>query len=112
MGYSCSAKASYTINAIQLLSDFDIKNKEYKYFIEIGRENKDGSITGKVYQIDKDFEDGSGFRRRQCFLKGSFKVDANGKIIRFPGLSNTLWGIAEIASIEQYDRDFSFCRRR
>ena len=85
--------------------EFDIESIEYKYFTEIGKENKDGSITGSVYELTSNpYLDGQGYKRRNCKKIGIFKIDNQGFIVRFPGLSKRLWGVAEIAMIENIDR--------
>ena len=79
MGYSCRADAWETLQAIQnqLPSKSNYWEHEgKKYFLEIGKETKDGSITGTV------FEDKKG----QCVKAGSLKITGWGEIVRFPGL--------------------------
>ncbi len=104
MGYSCSARARITLDQVDCLDEFDIDSPNYKYFIEIGKENKDGAITGTVYRIQEAVFDGA---NRTCKKAGSFKIDANGSIVRFPGISRRVFGVLEIASMEAYDREFS-----
>jgi hypothetical protein len=33
MGYSCSARARYTLDQVEFLDEFDINSPNYKYFI-------------------------------------------------------------------------------
>lgn len=108
MGYSCTVRASKTYDAIQTLDEFDRKGESYSLFTEIGRENKDGSITGKIYgHYLGDFQlDDCGNKVRPCKFLGRFKIDSLGRVIRFPGLSRRFWRLCEIASIEAYDREY------
>lgn len=111
MGYSCSARAGFTLDAIKSLSEFDIDSADYKYFCEIGGENQDGSITGTVYElIGQGYRDEQGFKRRPCKKKGSFKIDSYGNVVRFPGVSKRMFGVVEIVAIEKYDREFPMFR--
>lgn len=107
MGYSCSTKANLTLTVIHSFEDFDYKSSSYKYFWEIGRENDDGSITGTIYELIQVISPNDRCMSRSCKKLGSFKIDSQGKIVRFPGLSKRLWGVAEIASIEAYDRQYA-----
>jgi hypothetical protein len=108
MGYSCSTRASFTYDAVKYFDDFDISSESYRFFTEIGRENRDGSITGTVYELNgESWRDALGNTRRACKKLGSFKIASDGSIVRFPGLSSRLFGVAEIASIERYDREFA-----
>ncbi len=99
MGYSSSIRASLTYKAIMMLSQFDEISDNFEFFCEIGKENADGSMTGKVYQFTDE-------ERRFCVKKGNFKIGADGYIVRFPGLDKFLWGIPHIAMMEAYDRMF------
>ncbi|KKN77678.1 hypothetical protein LCGC14_0358040 [marine sediment metagenome] len=83
MGYSCSVKADNVLAAllIQLqatarkdsTSNGWCKNGEH-YFYEIGREQADGAITGKIWRTYKNL----------CYPAGPFKITHNGLIDRFP----------------------------
>lgn len=79
MGYSCSAYADEIRYAIEKLPKFDTRNQD-GLFLEIGRENQDGAITGSVY---KKF-----IFKETCYCKkiGNFRISKNG-IERFPGLT-------------------------
>lgn len=108
MGYSCSARARYTLDQVEFLEEFDIKSPNYKYFIEIGKENKDGAITGTVYEITGvAYRDKANYEARPCKKAGSFKINASGAVIRFPGVAKRMFGVLEIAGIETYDREYS-----
>ncbi len=79
MGYSCSYEANITIDAITNSPEFRCANgwvgdDGIGYFFEIGKENRDGAMTGSVYKSI------SGKR------VGSFKIAPNGRLISFPHL--------------------------
>jgi|ERR1700735_4473416 hypothetical protein len=87
MGYSCSKAADDTLKNIQ--ANFRIKNSgnafsngSKTYFWEIGRENGDGAITGKVWM-----DTGDQFARSA----GSFRIEADGTVVRFPGIPRKHW---------------------
>lgn len=105
MGWSCSTKASFTLEALGSLSEFDTDSKDYKYFIEIGRENDDGSITGGIFELIGEAFPGDKLNRRPCRFKGNFKINKHGEIERMPGLPKRFWPIVHIHSIETYDRE-------
>lgn len=108
MGYSCSARARYTLDQVEFLDEFDIKSPNYKYFIEIGKENADGAITGAVYEITGiPYRDKDNYERRSCRKAGTFRIEPNGSIKRFAGLSKRMFGVLEIAGIEAYDREYA-----
>ena len=92
MGYSCTAKASLTLTAIEALIDLNYKTNGTSNatpdggFFEIGRENADGAITGTVW---KPYDAGRVTRR------GSFRIDAEGRVVRFPGVPSALLREAE-----------------
>ena len=89
MGYSCTKDASdmlglirnqfgdgKTSNGLVMRSPrADSYTSGHSYFYEVGKEQIDGSITGTLFQnVDE-----SHARR-----VGSFKINANGSIARFP----------------------------
>jgi len=78
MGYSCTAAANQTHKTFldnsfgQTGIQGSYKHKGNIYFEEIGRENKDGAITGSIYLvIDK-----------LCYKKGSYRIEPSGTITR------------------------------
>ncbi len=103
MGYSCAAKASYTRKAIETLiaarygadrvSNY-VPFPEFGGFFEIGRETQDGAIVGSVYKT----VDAAGHCRRS----GGFRIDACGKVARFPGVPRDLLDEAEIIGAREY----------
>lgn len=87
MGYSCTVKAwdtmQMTLKSINGLNHNDPgyqsiwESNGNKYFIERGREQQDGSITGQVFR----FTTGN-----YAAKIGGLKIAANGKVIRWPGM--------------------------
>lgn len=100
MGYSCNVKAEITLRAIQQLDEFTCGHADYKYFADIGKENRDGAITGTVYEITGPLEG----MNRACRKAGSFRINPDGSITRFPGVSKRMFGALHIHCIETYDR--------
>lgn len=104
MGYSCTAKAGFVREAIEAL----IANKLGPGkpsnatldggFWEIGRENADGSITGKVWK--------PWGTAGHVVPRGSFKIDSEGKIVRFPGLPLVFRQTAEAIGANQYSATY------
>jgi hypothetical protein len=108
MGYSCSAKASFVREAIEDIIKFlpdTPKNSPSNFirisgaegFWEIGGERPDGSITGKVFKTNAE-----GF----CQRIGSFKITAEGRIERFPGLAAAVRHAAEARGANRYVETF------
>lgn len=83
MGYSCTAKASYVMQALERAicthgSSNVFINLPHKYMFECGRENSDGAITGTVMV----FLDNDHVRK-----VGSYRIEPDGTITRFYGTS-------------------------
>lgn len=95
MGYSCNAYASMCLDALQEYTKNQthpawkdgkptngyLSNKNLPCFLERGRENRDGSITGSVFENTR-FENGIPL----YIKKSSFKITAEG-IDRMYGLT-------------------------
>lgn len=108
MGYSCSAKASCVERAIMnaITDPVGVSNmwmyKSEVYFVERGREQPDGAITGTVLIQTKVIDGESYFKNR-----GSMRIEADGTITRFTGLPKKRWaelqtkGLADFA--ERFD---------
>lgn len=83
MGYSCTLKADKTLQTLMSIIGKGEKSSNTwihngnKYFYEIGKENSDGAITGTIYRVIKGDDS-------KCLKTGSFRIDADGKIVRFP----------------------------
>jgi hypothetical protein len=60
------------------LSKFDISHPDYCFFLERGRENECGAMTGTVYKIINE--------GKNCVRYGSYKINKHGEIERFPGV--------------------------
>lgn len=88
MGYSCSSKSNYVLDALivqlQVAYEGGSTNswihKGRAYFHETGKENRDGAITGSVWKINID---------NTCTNKGSYRIEPNGLISRFPTSNKT-----------------------
>ena len=95
MGYSCTKNADDILKNINdilqskyhnklpktkngQVNDFSVPNG----FFEIGKENYDGAITGTVWKFQKDTSEIS----KNSYIKkaGSFRINPNGFIKRFP----------------------------
>ena len=108
MGYSYTAKAGFTSDAVQEIMDRDYPSPDNSTnrmpdggFWEHGRENEDGAITGTVFALSRRLsyqekvtraaEVGQGCKPEwigdQCFRRGSFRIEPDGRISRFPGLT-------------------------
>ena len=83
MGYSCSAIAMDTVDALKaqlqegegkVAASNGWKKNGTEYFFEIGKEHSDGAVTGQVHRIKAGF----------CYPAGSFRIEPNGIIRRFP----------------------------
>lgn len=88
MGYSFSAAAGLVQEAmLKELNSPDLGNENHKlpsnswqhkgqeYFMEQGRENPDGAITGTIYQIIP-----SGIWKGRCKRAGRVRIEKNGII--------------------------------
>jgi hypothetical protein len=83
MGYSCTAKADYVLKELltQLQAAGPAKTSNgwsknnIEYFFEIGKEQPDGAITGKVHKVQPD---------GLCREMNSARIDADGDIPYFP----------------------------
>lgn len=102
MGYSCSMIAKMTLNHLtnELQKAYTYKHDPMMqntweidgrmYFYEIGRENRDGSITGKVWK-------GTTVGPKPDLVRpaGGFKIDRSGKVLRFPTATKKMKETAE-----------------
>ena len=85
MGYSCSTIANNVLNfIIASVNNTDSSNEwtfnGKRYFYEVGRENRDGAITGTVWRFQPD-----GVHVKRA---GSFRIEPEGEISRFPHVPN------------------------
>ncbi len=103
MGYGYAARAGYTLDAIGKLIDAIRTEKGLPDcsngtpdggFWEHGREQADGAIVGTVWKPYAP--DPSKVERR-----GSFRIEPNGKVKRFPGLPAALLRQAETMGLAE-----------
>jgi hypothetical protein len=96
MGYSCRRDADttyrewsdYCYSATGISNVYLYKNQRYS--IMHGREQRDGAITGTVHLlIDNPDIEGQSL----AYRKGSFRIEPNGIVTRFPaGLNDLMVG--------------------
>lgn len=106
MGYSCSAKANYVMDQIAAtlrgLSNTSNEIVRNGGFWEIGRENYDGAITGTVWKkVDETH-----VRRA-----GTFRIEADGTINRFPTLTKWEKTNCEKVGLEKYKQVYETPRQ-
>ena len=104
MGYSSTAKASLVLDALMaIVRDTPSSNVYRDHFYEIGRENGDGAITGRVWK----FTSGEyGDDVRHAIVAGSFRIEANGKIKRFPATTIAERKAAYVIGMRKYAENF------
>ena len=106
MGYSCTAAASFTREAIQTLIEKQHPGQVSNYvpigalggFFEIGRERADGAITGSVLKTVS--------AEGHCRRAGSFKINPDGTVARFPGIGKAILTQAETIGRARYSEVF------
>jgi len=105
MGYSCSSMANAVFKQIRkiLRESGPETNRDDQYWYAgkwhwwyISRERNDGAIVGPVYEIIETPEG------QQTQRVGSFHVNKDGRIIRFPGSTKKQRIKAEREGIRQY----------
>ena len=100
MGYSCTMKAGYTLDAIGEVLDAAYPGRTCSNsmpgggFYECGRERPDGAVTGTVWGPVPGTES---VRRR-----GGFRIGPDGRVSRFPGIPAALLRQAEAAAGARY----------
>jgi hypothetical protein len=121
MGYSCTAKAGLVLDAIGEIMDRampneKISNKLPNGFYERGREQPDGAITGSTWKTVRIYTDAERLAAaiktgcpnnpewvgNPCKNGGSFKISADGKIVRFPQLTKAQKAEAEKTGAAKY----------
>ena len=96
MGYSCSARASATERAIRRLIGPTASNRMPDGGLyETGRERADGSIIGTVWSAVPG-------QPMKITRRGSFWIDGDGMVVRFPGLPAALLRQAEVDGLAEY----------
>jgi hypothetical protein len=125
MGYSCTAKAALVLDAVQAIFEQSSPGSGSNRmpgggFWERGREQADGAITGttwKLYRVLSEAERLEAAAKQGCpdhpewignpvTRAGSFKIAADGKIVRFPGLSRAQKAAAEAKGAAEYARKY------
>lgn len=107
MGWSCSAKAGIRLRAIENwigrhggcaeTNTWQDPKAGNKYFMEIGRQNRDGAITGTIYRFIND---------RQVVRSGSLRIEPDGKKMRGPALLRSVKAYELfINGVSHYDWD-------
>ena len=114
MGYSYSTKAGLVQDAmiIQLksASNREIESSNtwehngHDYFIEQGREQRDGSITGTVWRMNP-VEPGSA--KCTCHKVGSIKIEPHGHVLRWPTSTKAMRIAAESAGMAEYAKIYT-----
>lgn len=107
MGYSCTARAKYVLDQVEFLEEWNGKALGYKYFFEIGKENRDGAITGRVFEITGESTLTPYGWESPCKRAGTFRIEPDGTIKRFTGVPKKLWGTLYKDGMETYDREFN-----
>ena len=125
MGYSCTAKAAFVRDAIEAQINKMVPGKASNRlpgggFWETGREQADGSITGTIWKAAGTLTDAE---RMAAAVKqgcpnnpewigdpvrkgGSFKISADGKIERWPGMPRDWKTLCEIRGAQKYVETF------
>jgi hypothetical protein len=101
VGYSCTALASSTLDALQERFRHDGSGNTYstdggrtRFFWERGREQPDGAMTGTIIR----WLDNEDARRA-----GSYRIDPDGTIVRFPGIPRKYWAEIQAEGKRAYD---------
>jgi len=104
MGYSCTAAAALVLDQIRDMqvqsatlqgvekptSNGFYQNGKCVAFWESGREQNDGAITGSIWKMMPD-----GWCRRN----GTFRIEADGVVTRFPHVSKAMRDMAQTIGI-------------
>jgi len=109
MGWSCRVDAHNTLDKwYEVCKESSGMSTTYtakgiEYFFEVSRtEHADGAITGQVYRNLTRNPDGSG----TCIRAGSFRIEGNGEVKRYPT------GLKTLIPAEELKRQESFKRRQ
>lgn len=94
MGYSCRQDADMTYRSwLDICVETTGKGNVYasggtEYLLELGREQRDGAMTGKVSRLERDGD------RLLAWSCGSFRIEPDGTVKRYPtGLKQLLAGV-------------------
>lgn len=90
MGYSCTASADDTFREwTQVCKETTGMGNVYlhngnKYCLEIGREQRDGAITGTVLRLEFNGTDENGRDTHLGYSSGTFRIEPDGTVKRYP----------------------------
>ena len=125
MGYSCAAKAAYVRDAItEHFHSLGIESSNGLPdggFWETGREQDDGAIVGTVFKCVRRYTPEERAAKAvemsrngvvckpewigdPCRRAGSFKIDAEGVIVRFPGIDAKTRKVLESKGAAEFKR--------
>lgn len=101
MGYSVAAAANDRLNGIMEHNADESSNtwfddKGGRYFYDVGRENADGAFTGSVWKFITEGQYAGRVNRA-----GSIRIEANGKVTRFPGRNKAMKAASKVALPER-----------
>lgn len=103
MGYSCTARASFveeTFSAYCVASTGSSntwKTEKGEFFYERGRETDSGAIVGSVWKFVSE---------ERVIRVGSYKISAEGEVVRFPNMTSSLKKAAEKEGAAKYERTY------
>ena len=117
MGYSCASLASFAYDSlidqlqggtgvVSMFGDSSHSNnlpsnvwesKGNRYFVEIGREQNDGSMTGKIHKFVSD---------DRVIPVGSIKINKCGVVERWPSSTKNQRNEAAIQSVHRHIAQF------
>lgn len=118
MGWSCNAAAGETLNAIQDEISAKVDGSSNSLpdggFFEVGREQRDGAITGTIWRPVNGnathklmiADPYNGVTEHRVRRAGTFRIEPNGKIKRFPGLTREQIRMVESVGARRYARKF------
>ena len=93
MGYSCTAAAMDTLQALMRRHNHGRSSNTFStdagktvYFQEIGREQRDGAVTGTVHKMHSN---------DTASPAGTFRIEPDGRVSRFPGIPQAFWKAAQ-----------------
>ncbi len=107
MGYSCSSLAMSTMEQLMiqlkaagkpLESSNSWEKNGVVYFHEVGREQRDGAVTGtiqKTYQVGDN---------NYCKCVGTFRFEPDGTVKRFPTSTKSQREVAQIVAKAENER--------
>lgn len=106
MGWSCTAAASLTLDALGALVSRDSKHGsngigDWGFFETSRVEHADGAITGSVFRM---------VDAAHCRRAGGFRIEPDGKVARFPHVPAATLREAEARGAAEYARRYGGTR--